>query len=215
MINRALLIMLFSGLTYSLSYAFPDTLWLNSRSSATISSSALANGIIYEIEITGTHTKWGSSNWSQGACSGSEPIAIFPNGANTKVGRDIFFRFGGPTCCTNCPNTQGTHSDPRFSIDGAAPGLNFNTLAGPLTYSPTHIYTANVTGQGQALRSRFVDSYYSDNSGRYRIVIREAPVNSVPTVSQWGLVLLGLSLLCMGAIVLHQLQYSHGRLRKV
>ncbi|MEM7038896.1 MAG: IPTL-CTERM sorting domain-containing protein [Bacteroidota bacterium] len=210
---KMLFLFLIVGLSASETFAFPDTLWVNSRSSATVTGSTLLNGVSYEIEVTGTHTKWGANDWAQGACPGSENIAIFPNGANTKVGRDIYFRFGGPPCCTSCPNPLGTNSDVRFSIDGSAPSINFNTLAGPLTYSATHQYTSNITGQGQAIQMRFFDSLHSDNSGLYRIVIREAPNNAVPTLSQWGLIITGLLVLCLGAIVLHrrkaELQNNH------
>lgn len=206
-ISKVLLLFLFTQLFYSISYAFPDTLWVDSRSSAVlVGPSNLLNGVNYEIEVLGTHTKFSAFNWGQGACPGSESIAIFPNGANTSVGRDISFKFGGPSCCTGCPGPPGSagNSDFRFSIDGSAPGLNFITLGGSIAYSPTHQYTSNITGLGQAIRIRFVDTTHNDNSGRYRIVIRESALNAIPTVSQWGLILFGLVLLCFGAIALHK-----------
>jgi|GEM_PF-3575881 len=190
--------------SYSTAYAFPDTLWVNSRSSALITGSNLLNGVEYEFEITGTHTKFGPFNWGQGACIGSEPNAIFPSGSNTQVGRDIYFRFGGPSCCVSCPTPPGlgTNSDIRFSIDGTAPSQNFNTLAGPLSYSASHQYVSRVTGQGQPIQIRFFDSNVNDNTGRYRIVVREAVINPIPTLSQWGLIIMGLMLLCFGGIAL-------------
>ena len=206
--SKVLLTLFFVNLCYAESFAFPDTLWVSSRSAATVTGPVLLNGVSYEIEVTGTHTRWGPGDWSQGACSGSEPIAIFPNGSNTQVGRDVYFRFGGPTCCTNCPIPLGSHNDVRFSINTSVPLTNFNNFAGPLTYSPTHQYTSTITGQGQVIRVQFFDSLLSDNSGRYRIVIREASQNPIPTISQWGLIITGLIILCLGGIALHRRSYG-------
>ena len=203
-LSRFYVIILFAILLPSQSFAFPDTLWVSSRSAATVTGPVLMNGVSYEIEVTGTHTRWGPSDWGQGACSGSEPSAIFPNGPNAQVGRDVYFRFGGPTCCTNCPIPLGSHNDLRFSLNTSIPLTNFNNFAGPLTYSPTHQYTSTVTGQGQVIRVQFFDAILSDNTGRYRVVIREAASNIVPTVSQWGLILTGLVILCLGGIFLHK-----------
>lgn len=197
---------LLSGLlffcTATPAFAFPDTLWVNSTSSATLNSLVLQTGVMYEVEATGSFSIWSGSNWSQGACGDWEPSAIFPSGQNSRVGRDPVFRYGEPTCCASCASAAnpGGHGNFRYSIDGNPANTSFSAM-GSFTYSPTHSYSGTVVGQGQPLKVGFFDGFNSDNSGRIRVVVRALPPATVPTMSQWGLVIMGLLVLCIGAAV--------------
>jgi hypothetical protein len=190
--------------------AFPDTLWINSLSSATLSSSIMQTGTLYEVEATGSFSIWSASNWAQGSCGDWEPTPMFPSGSNSRVGRDPVFRYGEPTCCASCASAAnpGGHSNIRYSIDGSAAGIGFGSI-GSFTYSPSHSYTGTVTGQGQPLLIRFFDGFNSDNSGRIRVVVRALPVAPVPTMSQWGMIVLALLVLCIGAAAVWRRSFKY------
>ena len=143
------------------SAAFTETFSVDSASQTAVSSSVLANGVQYLIEVSGTWEYWNRTDdkaiadaewWSDHADNWAWKEHFKSHDPDR---HDLQFTVGGET------------------VDwlGTTDGVNFSEH----TYSPSHVYQLTVTGAGSALDFLIYDSKYSDNNGSVQVTISEIP----------------------------------------
>ena len=154
----------------------PDTLWLDvSSPDPVFSSFELKEGSVYTLVIDGTISIW--DTWGGGSCGDFMGIPRYPSPIvlNGPTGVDPAFIFSSPLesttpfCDGPLPVPQG---DFKLSTDG---GQSFQVIR-PLddNYTIDHIYTYEVTGQGNMLSAILDDEPFEDNYGVFRIIVQSA-----------------------------------------
>jgi hypothetical protein len=134
-------------------------------------------------------------------------LKTFKNGGGDVFGGELNYRVYQQG---NTPGAFNAVNLPFFQ-NLASPGdqvwqevsLGTNLLAGltPATTFVLEVYWRSPTNQG--------DNFDSNFSNNFTATFATAPASaSVPTMSQWGLILFGLTVLCIGAIALHRREES-------
>ncbi|EDN71345.1 receptor protein kinase [Beggiatoa sp. PS] len=171
---------------------FLDLFWLDSTApeepAETTGNFVLENGVSYLVQVKGSISVW-SPDWeTDGYCGTPEDSPLYPssNKQNGSVGLDYEYGFAGPSdeawiCGGNMPSDR---SDSRMSVDGGNTWFTPTPLDS--AYNPEHVYTYQVTGQGNALQVQFTDPSPSDNYGRFEIQVLPTPtvcstVTEIPT----------------------------------
>ena len=155
-----------------------EELWLESRTGTpVIANDTLVAGMAYRLSMQGTFTVW--SSLATPAANSGEPEAkpMWPSvtRSDMSVGLDPEFRFAWPSGSSLANSSEPSPrrgSSIQFSLDG---GETWKHLESSAPYNPrNHTYLYDVEGAGHPLQVRFVDSPYSDNNGRIKIIVQSA-----------------------------------------
>ena len=156
-----------------------ETLTVPSTNPTGVMSSPLQAGVLYEIVVEGTYI---------GAFAGQEWDAEW--GPVDDPGSENVER--------PCEATQDVViDDMEYNWMGTTDGAGFLVH----TFSPLRIYKVFYVGQGASINLRIVDSDYNDNSGSLTVNIDPACPGTVPTVSEWGLIVTAVLVLAAGTLV--------------
>ena len=158
-------------------WAQPEELWLDSQGGAVSSQTVLDKDKPYSLTIKGTYSVWRTLS-PAGAKSGkAEPSPMFasPKGANKEVGLDPEFVFAWPQGSrqesSSAPSPRRL-STIEVSLDG---GKTWTHPASTAAFDAAeHEYAYALTGIGNALQVRLVDSPAADNYGRLRLSVQPA-----------------------------------------
>ena len=133
----------------------------------------LQKGELYLIEISGTASYWDPWMWIS-PIGAFEAAPMFPSLAGNKtgpVGWDWEYLFGYPDQ-TYGGTLPGVYNYGLISTDGGGLFLAPTPITGQ-NYSPAHVYTFVVVGQGQKAAFERIDMGPShDNYGRFKICVR-------------------------------------------
>lgn len=193
--------LLTSGMVFA---QFPQTVVVDYYSTGTqnpnVSTSApLLNGVNYTVRIEGSFSNIFPSSYTN-PCFTNSPIFPSPSApGNGPVNFDAGFTINSHTGA-NC----GALPSP-FNIWGYRLSNNggYFGLPNSIPYSNQHVYTINVTGQGDPINFRLSDPGTKlDNYGQVVMTVSLASTPTVPTLSQWGMIILALVVLNIGAVVL-------------
>jgi hypothetical protein len=141
---------------------------------------ALTAGQQFLLVVRGTVSAYNVALWEQPTgwklCGSPEPAPLFasPFVTNGKVGTDAEFNFGRPL-----QSNQSCAAFPRhqvlFEMDLGDGFQHYEPRGGtPSAPASDHQYTYQVTGRGQPISFREVDTNTNDNYGVYRITIMGA-----------------------------------------
>jgi hypothetical protein len=148
------------------------------------SDNALSSGQTYQVSVQGTYSAYnaalmapGQRGWTMCGTPIDAPLFPTPGVTNGRVGQDPAFIFATPEPGRGCP-AKDLRARRRallaFSTDGGTTWLTPTADGAPSTPTTDHTYTYTVTGAGQPLKIKIVDSNYADNYGRLTIDIANA-----------------------------------------
>ncbi len=158
-------------------YVLQETITVPLTGSNVTSTTSLVSGKIYLLRASGT------ANIST------------PNPGNCGLTDAEFARFEPDNTCSIPGTPQDSSGGYDFGIGiNSSTASNTKGITWGATFNTTHQYTAPFTGTGAAISLNFHDSPggYSDNSGTLTVEIfaPQAANAAIPTLSEWGMILL-------------------------
>ena len=150
-----------------------DEFFLDLKAGSATSQISLPSQTTFRVEVLGTGSAWRAGQWNNGVCKGvpeAAPMYVTAGVANGKVGMDPEFVFAvaaGSSLCSKPGPVPFPVSNLQFNT-----GLLWTEAAAiDRTFSLGHVYQYLVVGSGNPLGVRWIDTFYPDNYGQYRIRI--------------------------------------------
>lgn len=148
-----------------------ETLWVVARLHSTTlgtyaeSDMVLGDGVDYVVVVDGNHSVWNNSLLN-GDPQPIRHVDITDNAGVASHDAEVQFAAEGS------PAGLPTHRT-DFMFDRGAGFEHIEPVGGPFSaWQPDHTYVYVITGMGVPLRAAITDTPITDNSGRYRVVIR-------------------------------------------
>lgn len=200
-ITLAIAMLFVSGTAFA---QFPQTVMVDYYNTGTqnpnVSTSApLQTGVDYTIRIEGSFSNIFPSSYTN-PCVLNAPIFPSPSApGNGPVNFDAGFTINSHTGA-NCGSLPSPFNIWGYRLSNSG---GYFGLPASIPYSSQHVYTITVTGQGDPINFRLSDPGTKlDNYGQVAMTVSLASTPTVPTLSQWGMILLALVILNIGAVVL-------------
>lgn len=153
-----------------------------------VQSSELLSRVLYEITVEGTYTQALAGQQADAEWGQADPGGEWSEAPYTPP---------DPLCH---PEHDLLIDEQEYHWMGTSDGECFR-LHTYSTHGPGHVYKTYILGCDASISLRIQDVEYADNSGSLTVTIQPYR-QSVPAVSEWGIVAMALLVLAVGTVVL-------------